>query len=182
MNKFETERLILRKWTFSDVDDLHEYGKSELVGPFAGWKPHADEKESIEIIKMFMKEDYTLAIELKETGKVIGGVALYDRVEDEKGKDLKQLEIGYVLNPEFWGNGYVPEAVECLKHYVFNDLNIDVLWCGHFDFNNNSKRVNEKCGFEYRFTKKQVLRLLDNKKVNTLFYSITNLQKKINFI
>ena len=65
--------------------------------------------------------------------------------------------------------------------FVFNDLNIDVLWCGHFDFNNNSKRVNEKCGFEYRFTKKQVLRLLDNKEVNTLFYSIVN-PKIINFV
>ena len=39
--------------------------------------------------------------------------------------------------------GFIPEAVECLIMYVFNELNLDLIWCGHYDFNNNSKRVIE---------------------------------------
>lgn len=180
MNRFETERLILRRWTLNDVNDLYEYGKSTLVGPFAGWKPHSSKEETLEIIKMFVKEDYTFAIELKDSRKVIGGIGLHYRIPDERIKNLKQLEIGFVLNPKFWGHSYVPEAIECLKSYAFEDLELDILWCGHFDFNNNSKRVNEKCGFRYRFTKEQSLPLLDNKKVKMLFYSIINPQKKVN--
>ena len=57
-------------------------------------------------------------------------------------------------------------------------MKLDVIWCGHFDFNNNSKRVIEKCGFKYKFSKVDKLHLLDNKEVTTLFYSITKEKAK----
>ena len=49
---------------------------------------------------------------------------------------------------------------------------MDLIWCGHFDFNSKSKRVIEKCGFKYRFQKIEKLKLLDNKEVTTLYYNI----------
>ena len=94
------------------------------------------------------------------------------RKPDEKLYNLKQREIGYVLNPKYWGNGYMPEAVNALLNYAFNELKLDLIWCCHFDFNNNSKRVIEKCGFNYKFTKDKKLNLLNNKKVKTLYYNI----------
>ncbi|WP_250675522.1 GNAT family N-acetyltransferase (plasmid) [Paraclostridium ghonii] len=172
MDILNTERLILREWRESDSFDLYEYAKSDLVGPNAGWKPHKSEDESKEIIKMFINNNDTYAIVLKSENKVIGGIGLHNRKPDEKLKNLEQREIGYVLNPTYWGNGYAPEAANCLLNYAFNELNLDLIWCGHFDFNSNSKRVSEKCGFKYKFTKDEKLKLLDNKEVKTLYYNI----------
>ena len=58
-------------------------------------------------------------------------------------------------------------------------MKLDLIWCGHFDFNNNSKRVNEKCGFKYKFTRKEKLKFLDNMEVNALYYSISRDEYKI---
>lgn len=168
----ETKRLIIRPWKISDYKDLYEYAKSDLVGPNAGWKPHTSEDESKEIIYKFIENNDSYAIVLKEENKVIGSCGLHDRKPDEKLKELKQKEIGYVLNPKYWGNEYMPEAVCGLLDYGFNKLKLDLIWCGHFDFNNNSKRVIEKCGFNHRFTCKRVLEQLDNKEVNELYYNI----------
>lgn len=173
MFSLNSERLILRNWQESDSSDLYEYAKSELVGPNAGWKPHQNEEESKEIIKMFIKNNDSYAIVLKSENKVIGSIGLHHRKPDETLNDLKQREIGYVLNPNYWGKGFIPEAVNCLLNYGFNELNLDLIWCGHFDFNNNSKRVNEKCGFNYQFTKREKRKLLDNQEVSTLYYNLS---------
>ena len=67
MFSLNSERLILRNWQESDSSDLYEYAKSELVGPNAGWKPHQNEEESKEIIKMFIKNNDSYAIVLSVT-------------------------------------------------------------------------------------------------------------------
>lgn len=172
MDLLITDRLILREWKETDSEDLYEYAKSELVGPNAGWSPHKNEEESKEIIKMFIKGNESYAIVLKSENKVIGSIGLHNRKPDEGLSHLKQREIGYVLNPKYWGRGIIPEAVNSLIKYGFNQLDLDLIWCGHYDFNNNSKRVNEKCGFKYRFEKNEKLKLLDNKEVITLYYCI----------
>ncbi|MBU3202134.1 GNAT family N-acetyltransferase [Clostridium estertheticum] len=172
METLVTNRLILREWKESDSADLYEYAKSELVGPSAGWPPHKNEEESKGIIRMFIENNETYAVVLKSENKVIGGIGLHNRKPDDSLSDLKQKEIGYVLNPKYWGNGFIPEAVNYLIRYGFNELNLDLIWCGHFDFNSKSKRVIEKCGFKYRFQKTEKLKLLDNKEVTTLYYNI----------
>jgi len=172
MKMLITDRLVLREWKETDSKDLYEYAKSELVGPNAGWPPHKNEEESKEIIKMFINNGDTYAIVLKSENKVIGGIGLHDRNPDNNLAELNQKEIGYVLNPKYWGQGIIPEAVKFLIKYAFDELNLDLIWCGYFDFNTNSKRVNEKCGFKYRFRKNEKLKLLDDKEVITLYYSI----------
>lgn len=174
MDRLETERLILRDWTIEDRFDLYDYAKSELVGPNAGWKPHESVEESIKIIEMFMAQGDVYAIELKAENKVIGGIGLHKRIPDESLSELKQLEVGYVLNPNYWGQGIMPEAVAEVKKYAFETLDLDLLWCAHFDFNEKSKRVIEKTGFVYQFSKKKTLDLLDGREVTTLFYKIEN--------
>lgn len=42
----------------------------------------------------------------------------------------------------------MPEAVNGVIDYLFNELNLDFLFCSHFDFNKQSQRVQEKCGFK----------------------------------
>jgi RimJ/RimL family protein N-acetyltransferase len=174
MKILETNRLILREWKTTDKEDLYEYAQNEAVGPFAGWKPHKSILESEEVINIFLNSDDVYAIEHKDTQKVIGSIGIHVRKPDDAADDhLVQREIGYVLNPTYWGNGYVPEAVFRVLKYCFEEMNYDVVWCGHFDFNDKSKRVNEKCGFNYKFTREGNARLLDNMAVRTLYYCIT---------
>lgn len=172
METLTTDRLILRKWKETDSKDLYEYAQSELVGPNAGWPPHKSEEESKKIIEMFINNDDTYAIILKSDNKVVGSIGLHNIKPDDSLDDLKQKEIGYVLNPKYWGKGIVPEAVNFLIKYGFDKLNLDLIWCGYFDFNAKSKRVNEKCAFKYRFTQKRKLNLLDNKEVTVIYTSI----------
>jgi len=121
---------------------------------------------------MFIENNDVYAIELKSENKVIGSIGIHERCPDDQLSELNQREIGYVLNPKYWGNGYIPEAVQYVIQYCFEEMKLDVIWCGHFDFNKNSKRVNEKCGFQYHFTKSERLKLMDNKEVTTLYYNL----------
>ncbi|MGA4722191.1 GNAT family N-acetyltransferase [Fictibacillus nanhaiensis] len=173
MEHISTKRLLLREWRITDSGDLFEYAKSERVGTNAGWKPHTNEEESKEIIQMFIESNDSYAIVLKDTDKVIGGIGLHERAPDENLTYLKQKEIGYVLSPDYWGKGLVPEAVKSLLKHGFEELDLDLIWCGHYDYNHNSRRVNEKCGFTYRFNKKTILNRLDGREVTSMYYSIT---------
>ena len=172
MKELFTERLILREWKEDDSKDLYEYAKNELVGPSAGWTPHKDEEESKEIIRMFIEKQDSYAIELKSEKKVIGGIGLHDRESENDSSASVRKEIGYVLNPKYWGREIVPEAVRELIRYSFEELELDEVWCGHFDFNNNSKRVIEKCEFKYRYTEERTIKQLGDKIERTLCYSI----------
>lgn len=173
MKLLETKRLILREWTLDDAQDLYEYAKSELVGPSAGWLPHRSEEDSIDIIKEFIKSQTVYAIELKSEHKVIGGISLDHRKPVEALRHKRQREMGYVLHPNYWGRGLAPEAAKRLIQYGFNDLDLEMIWCGHYTENNNSKRVIEKCGFTFEFSREEVLKALGFRKVIKHYYRIT---------
>ncbi|MDO4466445.1 MAG: GNAT family N-acetyltransferase [Bacillota bacterium] len=149
---FETERLILRPWKESDASSLFEYAKDERVGPMAGWPPHMSVENSLEIIKYVLAVDETYAICLKEDDIAIGSICLKSPLQSHTKISDKELEIGYWIGVPFWGNGYVPEAVERLIHHAFEDLECPTIWCGYYEGNVKSKRVMEKCGFRYHHT------------------------------
>ena len=65
-------------------------------------------------------------------------------------------EIGYWIGVPFWGQGLIPEAVRELMRYGFEQLNLEKIWCGYFEGNLKSKRVQEKCGFRYHHTAENV--------------------------
>ena len=65
-------------------------------------------------------------------------------------------EIGYWIGVPFWGQGLIPEAVEELLRHGFEDLKLDRIRCGYFDGNEKSKRVQEKCGFIYHHTNRDI--------------------------
>lgn len=171
MKILSTERLELREWQLGDVDDLYEYAKDERVGPSAGWSAHQNKEESQRILEMFIKDGDVWAVVLKSENKVIGSIGLHERSPEEA--DPNQKEIGYVLSPTYWGQGLMPEAVHEVIRYGFEEEGLQRLWVGYYDFNQQSKRVVEKCGFTYRFTKPKVLELLDGRVVQQLFYSMS---------
>ena len=148
----KTERLVLRPFEQNDLDDFFEYASVDGVGQMAGWKPHSDKLESQKILDMFINEKKTFALVL--SGKVIGslGIEKYNEELYPEFEGKKAREIGYVLSKAYWGQGLMPEAVKEVIRYCFEDLNLDLLLCGHADWNKQSARVQEKCGFHFSKT------------------------------
>ena len=98
----------------------------------------------------FISGKKTFALELKENGKVIGSLGSEPRDEDAGlPEELQGREIGYVLSRDYWGRGLMPEAVKAAMAYCFYGAGCDYLTIAHFDFNTQSRRVIEKCGFTY---------------------------------
>ena len=147
----ETKRLILRAFTLKDLDDFYEYASVQGVGERAGWAHHKSKQESQEILKRFIAEDKTFAICLKKDGKVIGSLGVEKYGSEESLTEFNGYlgrEIGYVLAKPCWGKGIMPEAVTAVIEYLFKEVGLDFLICGYYDFNAQSKRVQEKCGFK----------------------------------
>ena len=144
-----TERLILRPWRESDLEDFYEYASVDGVGQMAGWSPHKDIEESGQILSRFIEGKHVFALEYQ--GKVIGSLGV-EKYKEENYPQLAALqgrEIGYVLSKAHWGQGLMPEAVKAVIEWLFRDIQLDFIICGHFDWNSQSRRVIEKCGFRY---------------------------------
>ena len=153
---FETERLILRPWKDSDANDLYKYASSPQVGPNAGWPGHTSVENSLEIIHQVLSEPETNAVILKEVGHAVGSVGLMIGNSSGIGLPENEAEIGYWIGVPFWGKGLIPEAVNEMLRYGFMELGLQKIWCAYYEGNLNSKRVLEKCGFVYQYTKENV--------------------------
>ena len=154
---FETKRLILRPWLETDAESLYEYAKDPQVGPIAGWPVHTSVKNSLEIIRSVLAVPETFAVCLKTDNRAIGNIGLmFGRQSNIANLTNNEAEVGYWIGVPFWGYGLIPEAVRCLQQYAFETLSMEKLWCGYFDGNTKSKRVQEKCGFRYQYTLKDI--------------------------
>lgn len=108
----ETERLILRRYAKSDLEDLYEYLSNEEVVKYEPHKPMTmSEVESN--LEWRISTDEMIAVELKSNHKMIGNVYLGKR-------DFEALEIGYVFNKDYWGKGYAKESCEALIASAFS--------------------------------------------------------------
>lgn len=145
----ETKRLILRPWREDDAEELYKYAKDPEVGPPAGWAPHTSVHHSREIIKNVLSDPQTYAVCLKEDGKPVGSIGLHRN--DLACRD-DEYELGYWIGKPLWGQGLIPEAAHEILRYAFEDLNMNRIWCGHYDGNVKSRRVQEKLGFVYHHT------------------------------
>jgi len=172
MKSLVTERLVLRGWKESDAEDMYEYAKVDGVGEMAGWPHHQSIDASRGIIRHFIEKGDVYAVVLKEGNKVVGSLGIHDRTMDPEYAADIQREIGYVLSKSYWGMGLMAEAVREAIKYAFDEINADVLWCGHYKFNTQSQRVIEKTGF--RFYREEVLAApLINKTFDGMTYIMT---------
>lgn len=148
--RIETPRLLLRPWRESDLEDFYEYASIDGVGQMCGWLPHKSPEESQTILNSFIQHKKTLALELKENGKVIGSLGIEKApTVPEIPEELLGRELGYVLSKDHWGRGLMPEAVTAVIDYCFRVLGYDYLACAHFVRNDRSRRVIEKTGFRF---------------------------------
>lgn len=148
----QTERLILRPWEASDAESLYEFARDPRVGPNAGWPPHTSVENSLEIIRAVLSKPETYAVVPKEAGRAVGSASIMLPGKGSASMGETEAEIGYWIGVPYWGQGLIPEAVRELLRRCFEDLGRTAVWCGYFDGNDKSRRVQEKCGFIYHHT------------------------------
>jgi len=140
----ETERLTLRKPTLADVKAIARLANDRRIAENTARIPHpyklADAKDWISAAGMRPGEQ-TFIITLA-SGAIIGACGLELR-------DPPTPEIGYWLGVPYWGEGYATEAVRALIDHAFTDLDHESLNAGARVTNPLSRRVLEKCGFQW---------------------------------
>jgi len=168
----ETPRLRLRPFRDSDAADVYDYARDPRVGPIAGWPPHRDEAESLEIIRTVFSAPGVFAVELRETGRVIGSVGFVGNHPVGILPNCPDDEVGYALGAAYWGRGLMPEAVQAVLEYGFTELGLKRIWCSHYAGNLRSASVIRKCGFSYQFAQSTDVELLGEVR-QTYFYMLT---------
>lgn len=151
-----TERLVLRPWEDSDAQSLYEYAKDPDVGPIAGWPPHQNVEESRNVIRDVFSGAEAYAVCLKSDNKAVGAIELKLNGHTDMTDKDDECELGYWIGKPFWGQGLIPEAARELLRRAFEDIGMKKVWCGYYEGNEKSKRVQQKCGFRYQWTTEDV--------------------------
>lgn len=146
----ETRRLILRPIAESDLEDLYAFHRQPNVGPAAGWKPHENRQETLEILRtLFIGQPGMFGIVWRENGQMIGEIGL---TADPKREYPAAQMLGYAIREEFWGQGIVTEAARAVVAYGFRQLGLLLISAYCYPENHASRRILEKCGFHYEGT------------------------------
>ncbi len=121
----DTERLILRRFKDDDLAPFLSYLNDPLVARYQTWESYTEQqaREVIEKQKTLEPgvpgEWFTFALELKETGALVGHIALKTQADDGR-----QAEIGFTLARSFHGKGLAFEAAARVLDYVFDELEL----------------------------------------------------------
>lgn len=142
-----TRRLHLRPYKPDDWERVHLYASIPEFSKFEVWGPN-----SIEDTKAFVARciadisetpvtSYQLAVELRESGQLIGGCTLRKRTPDST-----EAFLGYAINPDYQRSGYATEAAIALIRFGFDQLNLARIVATCDTRNVASRRVMEKAG------------------------------------
>ena len=171
MVELHSERLLLRNIQIDDLEDIFEYSSNPKVGPNAGWKPHETKEETLDIMQaIFLNQETVWGIILKENGKMVGSIGL---VKDDRRDNKKVRMLGYAIGENYWGKGLMTEAARAVIHYGFGELKLDLISAYCYPNNQRSKKVLQKCGFQYQYTLKEAERLYDGSIKDNECYELT---------
>ena len=134
----ETERLILRRYQKEDLPDLFEYLSDREVVEYEPYQPLTPD-EAKENLEWRIGTDEMIAIELKGSHKMIGNIYMGKR-------DFESLELGYVLNKNYWRRGYAAESCKALIEQAFSN-GVHRIYAECDPRNQNSWRLLEALGF-----------------------------------
>lgn len=142
----ETERLILRRYRETDLQDLYEYLSDPEVVAYEPYKPMTLE-ETRENLQWRISTEEMIAVEEKATGKMIGNVYLGKR-------EFETLELGYVFRRDRWGKGFARESCEALMNLAFHN-GIHRIYAECDPQNPNSWQLLTRLGFRREGTFRQ---------------------------
>ena len=168
----ETDRLILRRFEYTDDDAMLKYwiADEKIQSMYA--EPVYTTKEAVKelldkYISSYEKEDYyRWAVIEKKSGECIGQIAYF--LVDNKNHFA---EIEYCIGSNFQCQGYATEATKAIIAYGFDKMNLHKVQICTKSINEPSKRVIEKCGFVYEGTLRDYF-YMDGEYVGRLYYSM----------
>lgn len=146
----ETERLILRPMRMFDAFDMYEYARQPETSAFLTWSPHPD----IEYTKNYLAfiigkykagEFYDWAVTLKTEEKKMIGTCGFSRIDVSNNIG----EVGYVIAPDYQGNGYATEAVREIITFGFTRLNFHRIEAKYIAENTASRAVMERSHMQF---------------------------------
>ncbi len=145
----ETDRLVLRKMLKKDAADMYDYARRPEVTEYLLWEPHASQMYTYKYLSYLQSryragDFYDWAIVFGRNDKMIGTCG-FTKLNVEQNS----AEIGYVLNPEYWGMGIAPEAAVAVMRYGFIELRLHRIEARYMIGNDKSRRVMEKVGMQF---------------------------------
>ena len=139
----ETERLALRAPRLEDAKAVAQLANDRRIAENTARIPHPYTLVDAEkFIASVNQADSEIAFLITRENIVLGavGIAMPER---------EPPEIGYWLGVKFWGHGYATEAVHAVIDHAFADLDCEAVAAGARVTNPASRRVLEKCGFQW---------------------------------
>jgi len=148
LQELETERMILRKITRDDLQDMFAYCSDPRMTDYVTWPTHTNPDETMNFIEfvenLYMNGEVApLGIEDKQSHKLIGTCGFVNW-----NMNHARAEIGYAIASQYWGQGYMTEAVKAMIRFGFDHKLVRIEARCHPD-NIASARVMEKCGMSY---------------------------------
>ena len=149
----ETERLILRRFKIEDANDMfNNWASDPEVTKYLTWPVHEDVSFTKTLLSRWIDqyEDgsyFNWAMELKESGAVIGNISVVHLDEKVDG-----AEMGYCMSRAFWGKELMPEALKAVMDFLFDEVGLNRVAAYHDSNNPKSGRVMDKAGMKYEGT------------------------------
>lgn len=146
------ERIYLRKVELADAPVLFKWGQDPIYHKMAGYSGYSTPEKAYQGARIYNKRLYSYAIVLKDTNRMIGLVELYERGMDAQAGFLSTKSLGFMLDRDYWHQGYMTEALKIIINYAFNDLSQNQIWAGTFNTNKASQKLLKNLGFRYVYT------------------------------
>ena len=145
----ECDRIILRKMDRSFADDMFEYASNPAVTKYLTWDVHPNRRFSYNYLgyvnsRYRTGEFFDWAITMRDSGKMIGTCG-FTRFNFSS----YSAEIGFVLNPKYWGYSIAPEASRRVIRFGFDTLELHRIEARYMENNIQSRRVMEKSGMTF---------------------------------
>ena len=149
MPTIKGERLTLRQMHPIDAEDMYSYAQREDVTEYLLWSPHQSLSYTRDYLKYIqgryaLGDFYDWAIIDRESRRMIGTCG-FTRINVEN----RSGEIGYVLNPEFWGRGYAIEAASLVLEFGFEKLGLHRIEARFMQGNERSLGLMRRLGMSF---------------------------------
>ena len=143
----ETERLVLRRVTAGDTEAIFRMMADPRVTRFLGRAPYTTLDEAARRVEVFendfnARSGLAWAVTRRADGQFMG-ICRYTHFDTFHSR----AEIGYLLSPEWWGRGVMPEAVRAAVGFGFTRLGLHSVEADIDPANAQSRRLLEKLGF-----------------------------------
>ena len=152
-----TERLVLRRFKEGDATQMFKnWANDARVAKFLSWEPHRTVEDTEKVIEKWMKRSenidrYDWGIELN--GELIGSINIVGFSEHDEW-----CELGYCLGYDYWGQGYMTEAVRAVRNFLFAEIGFHRIVIRNATENPASGRVAEKCGFKLEGVQRGIMK------------------------